>query len=1096
MLTKCDLKNPGGAKGKGAAGVSKYLFETEYYVGKDGEARSQNQWVGKGAAALGLTGAVDENLFGAMLDGFGPEGQKLAQNAGKSERRLGFDLTFSADKTLSLLFVGADGETRDALMAAHHGAAEKALGFLQDQLEIRRGRGGVKREPVAGLAIARFDHFSTRELDPDLHSHYVLVNAALGEDGKWRGFDAEPLEAFKHAAGALYRAELAARVRDLGFGLDSVREMDADGRETGQVWHRVAGVGETERKHFSKRRAQIETYMAEHGTSAQEACLRTRQGKSGEPDPEQTIAAAQWQIDELRAAGKMDWRTADDLRGREGQSLEQSTDAETLGRLHRTESFWTKAQLIDRLAKDRGATLGAEGVLAEAEAFLGRAQLVPLQPDEHGRERWASRAQFDLEQQIGERARLRADDRAARVDVATVAQAIEQHEQEKGFTLTDEQRQAVRWLASDTGGVACLSGWAGTGKTATAGAYIKAWEMDGRRVVGTCAAWDATEKLRSETGLETHSTASLLNRLDSGRETLDAKSVILVDEAGMVGAKTIARLQAHTDASGAKLVLIGDPLQLQPVEAGAGFTLAMRATGEARQTEIRRQQQEQDREMARLFYGGATGKDLVDGLEQRGQLRTSTDQGRARHALVTDYLKDARPAREKLVIAPTNQQAAALTGQIRAGLKAQGHLADGQAVEVRGKLQGETREMEIAPGDRLRFGVRDRRLGVVNGNIATVEKITAGKDGNGHCITMRLESDQPGKDGKRVEVQTAQYGALDYGYAGTVHKAQGQGREAVYWLAQGKSMDRHMGLVAYTRQKQQLHAYTTQDGRADLAAGLDQWRHKINAVDLAVDQAQVVKHKAAEREPPGKALERALAARQAQGRPLRLRQPPGAAQRAAEAREERTWRERAAAEAAQARQAANRAALALIDPDDGQPLDQRAKKELTQAQARQRHAYKTWDEADGARREAVKALDTFKHDHPTRAGWSFGQGERLREALARANEAAEQGGDAWERAAKQSNEVAAGAEALAGRRQAAQRAEADAQAAEKRWFAIERGAVTYAQERQTAAQERRRLEVARQVAQITKNAEQKHQSPGRTRTNTPTLKPKGHEMGR
>ena len=840
MLNKTDLKNPRAARGKGAANVARYLFDTEYYTGADEQVRAQNQWIGEGARALGLGGAVEQKAFAGVLEGYGPTGEKLAQNAGDAKRRLGFDLTFSADKSVTLLFVGADGETRDALMKAHHAAAEKALGFLQTQLEARRGHGGAKRQPVAGLVIGRFDHFSTRELDPDLHSHYVVANTALAADGSWGGFDAEPLEAFKHAAGALYRAELSAQVRGLGFGLDSVRERDADGRETGQVWHRVAGVGDAERKHFSKRRQQILDYVEEHGVSAQEACLRTRQGKEGEPDPEHTIASAKWQMDELRHAGRMDWETAADLRGRRGQGLDPSTDADTLERLHKTESYWTKAQLIDRLAKDRGGELGADGVLAEVEDFLTRVELVELRPDEHGRERWASRTQFELEQAIGERARLRAEEPGARVDATTVAQAIAAHEQAKGFTLTDEQRHAVRWVASDTGGVACLSGWAGTGKTATAGAYIKAWEMDGRRVLGTCAAWDAAEKLRSETGLETFSTASLLNRLDHGREKLDSKSVVLVDEAGMVGAQTIARLQAHTDAVGAKLVLIGDPLQLQPVEAGAGFALAMRATGEARQTEIRRQQQEENRELARQFYGGATGADLLNGMEQRGQLRTADDQAQARVALVVDYLADPREAREKLVIAPTNAQVVALTGQIRAGLKAGGALADGQRVEVRGKLQGETRELEIAPGDRLRFGLKDRRLGVVNGDIATVEKIAPGERG-GHCLTVRLESDQPGKNARSVEVQTATYSAFDYGYAGTVHKAQGQGREAVYWLAQGKT-DRHMGLVAYTRQKVQLRAYTTDAGRDELAAGLDSWRAKQSAVDLTADRAGLVKH--------------------------------------------------------------------------------------------------------------------------------------------------------------------------------------------------------------------------------------------------------------
>lgn len=992
MLSHIELTKKGG----GATQAARYLFASEYYIGRKGEQQSRVQWLGQGAEALGLEvgGLADVQTLSRLLEGYAPDGEtKLTQNAGRDNRRLGHDLTFSADKSISLLFAEVSPTEREQLLDIHHRASEAAVSFLQGEIKARRGHAGERSVGVAGLVMARVDHFSSRELQAQLHSHYCVANLALGTDGNWSTFDAEAFESHKHAAGALYRAEMARGLLDMGYHIDSQRERDRDNRETGQIWHRVAGIGQDALKHFSVRRSQINDYMDEHGVSAQEACLRTRQGKEGgEPDAARIMEQTAHELDDLRARGVVAWQSAADLRNAPGQRLEARTDAQILEHLHAHESGWGKASLIDALAKERGVELGAAGVLAEADAFLARNDLLELTADRQGRPRWASQAQHDLEQNIATRATARADDLAVRVDGDKVDAAIAAHEAEKGFTLTDEQRRAVRWVAQDTGGVACLTGRAGTGKTATAGAYIKAFQANGQQVIGACAAWDAAEKLAAETGLETHSTAALLWALDAKKTTLTARDVVLVDEAGMVGAKTIAKLQNYIDAAGAKLVLVGDALQLQPVEAGAPFRLAQEAIGDAKLTEIRRQKEGPDRELAAAFYGKATGAEIVGQMVERGQLRELDTTQEARAALVSAYLADPTPAREKLVIAPTNAAARALTSAIRGGLKARGELQDAQPVEVAGNLKDETRALDMAPGDRLRFGLRDKRLGVSNGSVGVVEHIEAHK--KGHRLTVRLESDIPGQDGRRVVVDTAKYKALDHGYAGTVHKAQGQGKDSVYWHAEGGSADRHLGLVAFTRTKKQLHAFSTAHGMEKLETALDGWRLKQNAAEMlapapAIEETQnISKEQAAAL---GGVVVDLLARRRAQTlareragqRPMADEPPaPAVLDTARQEKEARQAKERAAAMAGlQAAKAAKQAAEKLAEKahaaitsaaeERAEALEQAAKAASSIARQEQRQ----------------EAFATLQRKHPWRAHLGQFKTERERAEAAKMKEA-------------------------------------------------------------------------------------------------------------
>lgn len=834
MLTKKRLE----FSGKGSVqGIVAYLEKsTEYYAGESDEILPPARWFGSIAARMGLNDpARNSNQdFARLLAGFDPNDPKkaLVKNAGNENRRLGWDLTFSAEKDISILFATASADEQKRILEIHHKATNYALEYIRDNIRSRSGKGGATDERVEGFAVRQVDHLDSRNGDPQLHTHAVLINLAQCADGTTRAIEERELYAVEHSAGALYRQHMARGMKALGYGVELHRGLDADGRETGEVWTRIAGVGNDLRLELSSRRRDIEKAMAREGVSAQAASVTTRRNKSVDNEAAIVCANAQAKVKEFREQGRIDWTHAQDLHGRQGQELAPKTAAELLAELHQTESHWNRFDLIEKLAKelplDRDAVKEADAALAHG---LERGDLIRLRNDEHGRARYCTQEQADIERACQERATARQSDAGVRLGADTVRAAIDRHEAAQGFQLTDQQRKGIEFVTTQSGGVACISGFAGAGKTATIGAAVKAYEAEGWKVYGTSTGQNATEKLAAETGLESYNTTSLLSQLDSGKITLSPKSVIVLDEAGMVGAKTFQRIQAHVDAAGGKLIAVGDALQLQPIEAGSPFRQLTHDIGEARLSEIRRQKSEQNREIANAFYNGASGGEIMERWKSNGQMHTSAKRAQALTQCASAYLNDPKPAFDKLLLVQTHEDGKAITNHIREGLKQQGHLAKSESVQVTAN-SGKKEALDLAAGDRIRFNKNARNLGIANGDSGEILEIEA--KGKSHLLRVRLDSEIPGKSGKILEIDTAKYDRLAHGYASTIHAAQGQGKSSVYWLMRdNQALDRSMGMVAFTRTKDTFQAFGTDRDAEGVKQRLGAWGKKETVKELS-----------------------------------------------------------------------------------------------------------------------------------------------------------------------------------------------------------------------------------------------------------------------
>ena len=258
--------------GVGHADYYLRLTQKDYYLA---EGNEPGQWFGRGAEKLGLRGEVESQVFEHLLWGRSPDGrQALVQNAGDPDRQTAWDLTFSAPKSVSVVWSQAGEAVRDEIVAGHQRAVETALNFVEETTGLtRRGQGGQRMES-ADLTFATFLHYSSRALDPLVHTHALLINLAVRRDGTTGALWSEEFFRAKLAAGAVYQVQLAAELRQrLGLVTKPAR-----------IGFQLAGVSREVCRAFSQRRQKIEGKLAEVGRqdaqTAKWATLGTRPPKA------------------------------------------------------------------------------------------------------------------------------------------------------------------------------------------------------------------------------------------------------------------------------------------------------------------------------------------------------------------------------------------------------------------------------------------------------------------------------------------------------------------------------------------------------------------------------------------------------------------------------------------------------------------------------------------------------------------------------------------------------------------------------------------------------------------------------------------------
>ena len=398
--------------------------------------------------------------------------------------------------------------------------------------------------------------------------------------------------------------------------------------------------------------------------------------------------------------------------------------------------------------------------------------------------------------------------------------------------LAEEQCEAVRHV-TDGKGIAAVVGLAGAGKSTMLAAAREAWEANGMRVYGAALAGKAAEGLEEASGIPSRTLASFEMSWQNDRHRLQRGDVLVIDEAGMVSSKQMARFVSECERSEAKLVLVGDPQQLQPINAGAAFRAITERIGFAQLEEVRRQNEPWQREASVDLARHRTTKVLAD-YEFMGAVRFNDSRDAARTAIVADVMADRRahPDDSRLVLTYRRADVRELNEAIRGERVAGGELQEGVA------FQTNDGERKFAEGDRILFLENNRELGVKNGMLGTVEAVEPERLNirlDGQRAASRGPLQEGNQDRRTIDLDAARYTAFDHGYATTIHKSQGATVDRAFVLA-SPGMDSHLTYVAMTRHREGVRLYAGRDDFADskaLSAELSRFNGKETTLDYA-----------------------------------------------------------------------------------------------------------------------------------------------------------------------------------------------------------------------------------------------------------------------
>lgn len=725
------------SKAKSATSGMQY-FEADSYYAKKNE---QGEWFGKNANSLGLETGIEREDFRRILDGYDLEGNELVKNAGTGKRRSYVDFTFSCPKSVSVL---SYVDTR--IEAAHNEAVLKALKEIELNYAItREGAQGSNSYKTGNILASRFNHHESRELDPQLHSHCVIMNMTKGMDGKWRSL--EMGEMFKNQLyiGQVYRNELAKELLKIGYKIE-VSDRSKGLFEIAGIKHEIIDEFSTRRKQVLEGKIKYADYNVSDAKKSEMACLDSRKYKY-DSDVEQIRKDTQ---ERLKNYGT----TLDKLKIDALEAVQLKLDT------HQISLNDCLKMALEDITESQSAFKKEDVLLMALKNGLGK-----YNPDEIKKEFYNFNGLYKLGEKniyIGKTVAPNVEyfttKEIANIENGIVLKAerlngsnklfvgkeklemILKNKEENGMEYSEGQKHAIEMMCTSNSFINIVQGDAGSGKTFAVETFREIMNESGYNVRGFAPTGKASVELKSAK----INTSTIDSFLVSKKEDISKNEIWVVDEAGMVGSRKLAKFINEAEKFNAKVILIGDSKQFTAIEQGKMFSDLQKnpSTGYAEITEVRRQKTKHMIEIVAEFKKRSVEgvKNAFKKLNDANCINNIANRDKRLEAITKDYLADREKKIDTIVLTATNRDRTDLNQSIRQSLIKSGIVESGNSYNTlqNAGLSGSKRRFadNYQPGQQIFF---EKKSGIIQRG-AQAEIV--GLDPHKNTITIKLKDQE------------------------------------------------------------------------------------------------------------------------------------------------------------------------------------------------------------------------------------------------------------------------------------------------------------------------------------------------------------------
>ncbi|MCF9446154.1 MobF family relaxase [Vibrio parahaemolyticus] len=762
--------------------------ESDYYLE---DVENSGLWGGYVAKVLGLSGSIDALDYKNLMQGLSPDGSKaLVQTTGQ-RHNCGYDLTFSAPKSVSILYVY---DNKGVIQLAHKNAVKAALRFIEEKAAFTRRRAqGKQTERLPGLLAALFQHSRSRADDMQLHTHCLIFNLAIRNDLSWGAIHGRKLYQWIKASGAVYRSELAENLRSLGYSI--IADHDS---------FKVAGVPEHICEYFSKRDEQITKSLKQYGERSSASAigdhvkLYTRNRKSRTPISELLVT---WR-NELKGIGFSSEHFAK-IRSLTPVYADQFICIDSiLDRITENRSIFKEQDLYFEIAKQ--AQLSGErsiGIMSLGTTAIKSSRVIKLGLDNKHNLQLSTSEIVNLERSLVSIA-LKLKNRTHQTPNETILQNVIYKNRDTKFS--DEQISAL-YSACDQHSLSILQGSAGAGKSYSMIALKNAYDALGKNVRGVCIAKIAANNLQKETGIQSQTIAKLITDIEAKRKPLTNVDVLVIDEAGQVGTKQMYNLFVQAEKENTKVILVGEDKQLQAIEHGGVLKYLSKSNiiGTSRIETIRRQSEQWARNVVAMLRDGHTLSALQQ-LHQRNMLHFSESRQESIAQFFEQWKKNTSENKKVVVLAQKWDDVLSISSKIRTYYQSMGAV-DNQDIKFNVSVSGKHMILPFSVGEYIRFSKNDYKLGVSNGTFGHIEKLIT--TGESTVFHIRLD------DQRLVTFDEESYRdengnlPLIHGYSMTVYSSQGITVDGDTFILYTPSMGRDATYVAGSRHRNNSHFF-------------------------------------------------------------------------------------------------------------------------------------------------------------------------------------------------------------------------------------------------------------------------------------------------